>query len=298
MSYSHQTHHQSRFNNHRTPAKPQFTEDRSAAFFLGKLNKHHDREKVYCQLKRLTRTHNFYIAKFDMPNGMDGRGNKGFAFVHTNSQEQARRIIAMGHLKLGNQMCEVKSYGGRTEAEMNSSGRGTPDSGVNAWNHSAQTSTKPSNFTNNPLKSVQFDSRSRVNSGIRSESGRFSDCDLSKLSDGGKFSRNISESESVQKIPLELSHEETNINKTDKIADTKHVFEQKINYEPNVSANETDQWLEQQTSYLMNTLNGSNLTEFFGTCDQLLGMLQNCNSRQIEEVIAYQNGGMVNPVHV
>jgi len=297
MSYSHQTHHQSRFNNHRTPAKPQFTEDRSAAFFLGKLNKHHDREKVYCQLKRLTRTHNFYIAKFDMPNGMDGRGNKGFAFVHTNSQEQARRIIAMGHLKLGNQMCEVKSYGGRTEAEMNSSGRGTPDSGVNAWNHPAQTSTKP-NFTNNPLKSAQFDSRSRVNSGIRSESGRFSDCDLSKLSDGGKFSRNISESESVQKIPLELSHEETNINKTDEIENAKHVFEQKINYEPNVSANETDQWLDQQTNYLMNILNSSNLTEFIGTCDQLFGMLQNCNSRQIEEVIAYQNGGMVNPVHV
>jgi len=294
MSYSHQTHHQSRFNNHRTPAKPQFTEDRSAAFFLGKLNKHHDREKVYCQLKRLTRTHNFYIAKFDMPNGMDGRGNKGFAFVHTNSQEQARRIIAMGHLKLGNQMCEVKSYGGRTEAEMNSSDRGTPDSGVNAWNHSAQTSTKPSSsdFTNNPLKSAQFDSRSRINSGIRSESGRFSDCD------GGKFSRNISESESVQKIPLELdlSHEETNIIKTDEIVNNKHVFEQKINYEPNVSGNETDQWLEQKTSYLMNTLNGSNLTEFMGTCDYFFGMLQNLNSRQIEEVVAYQNMG--NPVHV
>jgi len=309
MSYSHQNHNQSRFNNHRgTTSKPQFIEDRSKAFFLGKLNKHHDREKVYCQLKRLTRTHDFYIAKFDMPNGMDGRGNKGFAFVHTNTTEQARRIIAMGHLKLGNQMCEVKSYGGRTDAEMNSSGRGSPDSGVNAWNHSStqpstQPSTKPSNFTNNPLKNhaPQFDTRSRLNSGIRSDSGMLSDCGSKLYADSGKFSRNISESESIQKeIPLEsvLSHQENNIVKGD---EQQHVFA-KTNYEPsNISVNETDQWLDQQTSYLMNNLNGSNWNEFTTLCDYFLGVLQNLqnsDSKRVEEVIAIQNGTMMNPVHV
>lgn len=296
MSYSYQNHTQSRFNSHRPSSKPKFIEDRSAAFFLGKLNKHHDREKVYCQLKRLTRTHNFYIAKFDMPNGIEGRGNKGFAFVHTNSTEQARRIIAMGHLKLGNQMCEVKSYGGRTEQEINGSGRETPDSGVNAW---CQPPTRPSNVTNNPLKnSAQFDARSRVSSGIRSESGRFSDCG-SKLSDGGKLSRNISESESIQKNPLEsnLSHEETNILKVcEKTA--LPVFEQ-IDYEPNtMTVNETDQWLNEKTNYLMNTLNSSNLNEFMDNCDQFLGMLKNFNSKQVEEVVAFQNGTMMNPVLV
>jgi len=291
MSYSYQT----PFNNqHRTPPKPKFIEIKSAAFFIGKLNKHHDREKVYCQLKRLTRTHKFYIAKFDMPNGADGRGNKGFAFVHTKSTEEAQRIIAMGHLKLGNQMCEVKPYGGRTDTEE-SSGRETPDSGVNAWTHSPkQLSARPQNFTqnftNNPLKNnVQFETRSRVSSGIRSESGRFSD---------GKFSRNNSESESIQKIPLEsvLSHEENNTVKGEEIANNKQVFVQEINYEPAGSENETDQWLEFQTNYLMNTLNASNLMEFMSNCNQYLVMLKDLPVNRVQEVDGIQKGTIITQV--
>lgn len=229
-----------------------------------------------------------------MPNGADGRGNKGFAFVHTKSTEEAQRIIAMGHLKLGNQMCEVKPYGGRTDTEE-SSGRETPDSGVNAWTHSPkQLSARPQNFTqnftNNPLKNnVQFETRSRVSSGIRSESGRFSD---------GKFSRNNSESESIQKIPLEsvLSHEENNTVKGEEIANNKQVFVQEINYEPTGSENETDQWLEFQTNYLMNTLNASNLMEFMSNCNQYLAMLKDLPVNRVQEVDGIQKGTIITQV--
>ena len=44
--------------------KSNFVEDKEAAFFLGKLNKHHDREQVYNQLKKLTREFDFYIAQW------------------------------------------------------------------------------------------------------------------------------------------------------------------------------------------------------------------------------------------
>jgi len=115
------------------PKEP-FEEIQGAAFFLGKLNKNHDREHIYNELKKLTRVHNFYIRKLDMPYADKARraGNMGYAFVHTKSAEQAKRIVAMKTLKLGHQVCEVKVYGGRNEEQNSStseafSGRTTPE---------------------------------------------------------------------------------------------------------------------------------------------------------------------------
>jgi hypothetical protein len=92
-----------------------FQEIEGAAFFLGKLNKNHDREVVYNALRKLTHELDFYIRKLDMPYACNHtkRGNQGYAFVHTNSKEQADRIVAMKAIHLGKQVCEVKAYAGR-----------------------------------------------------------------------------------------------------------------------------------------------------------------------------------------
>jgi len=124
------------------PSQPKepFEEIQGAAFFLGKLNKNHDREHIYNELKKLTRVHNFYIRKLDMPYADKARraGNMGYAFVHTKSAEQAKRIVAMKTLKLGHQVCEVKVYGGRNEEQNSStseafSGRTTPELEVGSF---------------------------------------------------------------------------------------------------------------------------------------------------------------------
>jgi hypothetical protein len=210
-------------NYSRKPQRKQFIEDRDAAFFLGKLNKHHNRETLYNQLKRLTKELNFYIVKFDMPNGLNGRGNQGFAFVHTKSKEQARRIIALKHLRLGNQECEVKGYDGRTDVESTDvSGRETPDSGFHkVINNKPRHLFNPLNNEKriNEWKQESFpimdsaasydtsvDTRSRINSGI---SSRFS---------GKSMSRPISESESHEEhkpINSEFNADIKNNNKND-----------------------------------------------------------------------------------
>lgn len=125
-------------SNHRSykpnPPKEPFQEIPGAAFFLGKLNKNHDREHIYNELKKLTRVYQFYIRKLDMPYADKTRraGNLGYAFVHTRSAAEARRIVSMKTLKLGHQVCEVKVYGGRNDQEQSStseafSGRTTPE---------------------------------------------------------------------------------------------------------------------------------------------------------------------------
>jgi hypothetical protein len=346
MSASYSYNQNYRNSNYR-PQRKNFVEDRDAAFFLGKLNKHHDREHIYNQLKRLTKNLNFYIAKFDMPNGPNGRGNQGFAFVHTKSKEQARRIIAMKHLRLGTQECEVKSYDGRTDVDSNDiSGRGTPDSGVKIVSNSDYKSynNRPK-FVYNPLST---DTRSRVNSGIKSESSRFSET--------GKFcvsSRNLSESESHEeqkflskKINPELNQsdlKQSQINiidmQNEKTQD-EVVAQPQINYESNpvistISATSTipakstistksenttnsnstrfystptsqiqnipsiaeselhDHWLEEQTSYILNTINDSNMVGFMIKCDEYMKMLvdlQHYDASSIAEVTALQNG--------
>merc|ERR1711970_1139359 len=101
----------------------QFTEIEVAAFFLGKLNKHHDRDQIYNALRALTKQHNFYIRKLDMPYGnrQTKRGNLGYCFVHCRSKAEADRIVALHYIKLGTQQCEVKAYGGKTATSVISS---------------------------------------------------------------------------------------------------------------------------------------------------------------------------------
>lgn len=275
------------FQRNTTQRKPEFVEDRESAFFLGKLNKHHDREQVYNQLKRLTKPLNFYIRRFDMPNGGNGRGNKGFAFVHTRSREEARKIISMKFLRLGNQDCEVKPYGGRTSesnftisdacarSNAGSEGRGTPDSGC------VPVSTK----FENPLKRQEIpenlEIRSRMNSGIQvSESGRLSD----KIS-----TRNVSESENneeTQEISLELSQK--------RHTPTEEYNEAENNYEPqpslvislNADSEKRDYWLEEQTNFVMTVFgeNDGKLREFMSYCDYLMEFLKKSDNQTIQEV--------------
>merc|ERR1712168_104442 len=99
-----------------------------AAFFLGKLNKKHDREQIYNALRALGKRHRFYITKLDMPYGDNRtkRGNKGYCFVHCKSQEQVDRVVALKFVQLGSQKCEVKPYGGRGTASNVTSGYSTP----------------------------------------------------------------------------------------------------------------------------------------------------------------------------
>jgi len=268
--------------NRAPPRKPEFVEDLEAAFFLGKLNKHHDREQVYNQLKRLTKELDFYIKRFDMPNGPNGRGNKGFAFVHCKTRQQARQIISMKFLRLGNQDCEVKPYGGRTAAagseSICSEGRGTPDSGCQV-----PVSAK----FENPLKqqemiipeNMEVEVRSRMNSGIQvSESGRFSD----KIS-----TRNVSESEETQKITSELSQKQ-------QTEEYNNEATTEINYEQaspvisldNADTDLRDYWLEEQTNFLFALLGESerNWGEFKFHCDGFMELLIKSDSQTIQNM--------------
>lgn len=138
MSKGHDSYNTNNKNSHRwgssgrsTPSRGgKFQEIEGAAFFIGKLNKNHDRTTIYNNLRDLTKSLNFYIRKLDMPyaNNQTQRGNKGYAFVHTNSKEEAARIVKMGNIHLGKQVCEVKAYGGRsnTTSSAQTSGYHTP----------------------------------------------------------------------------------------------------------------------------------------------------------------------------
>jgi len=101
-----------------------------AAFFVGKLNKTHDREQIYSALRSLGKRYGFYINKLDMPYGdkYTKRGNKGYCFVHVRNQKEADRIVALHYIQLGNQKCEVKAYGGRNmdTSSQATSGFATP----------------------------------------------------------------------------------------------------------------------------------------------------------------------------
>jgi len=318
MSATYQNHHNNRnskykrnsnYNrnyNRKSQRNSNFVEDRNAAFFLGKLNKNHNREHIYNQLIRLTQMpdFNFYITKFDMPNGPNGQGNQGFAFVHTKSPEQAKRIIAMKHLKLGNQECEVKSYGGRTDVES-TSGRETPDSGVRAC-------YKP-NHVNNPLKAANGNwsrdqSRSRVNSGF----SRFSDTEATS----GKNS----ESDSHGSYASKQNHSEFNnengnsVNNSDSInihmqKDYEEDAHVQINYEPivnttnpvdsinsvqnqihNADSEMHDQWITDNTNFILSKVESNSLYPFMMICNEFTKMLVNFDARKVEEVERLMNG--------
>jgi len=258
---------------HRHQRKTNFDEDLQSAFFLGKLNKHHNREQVYNQLRRLTEQLDFYIKRFDMPNGANGRGNKGFAFVHCENRVQAQRIISMKFIRLGNQDCEVKPYGGRIPESNCSEGRGTPDSGC----------IRVAAKFENPLKYQEspenLEMRSRMNSGIQvSESGR---------SSYKQSSRNVSESDSneeTQKIPLELSQEQQEPKQEDEL---------EINYEqPSLASSHIadsdlhDDWLQEQTKFVLANFgqDGCLLEGFIDQCNYWLGVLMNSNPQTVQEV--------------
>jgi len=112
-------------NNHQ---KPPFQEIPGAAFFLGKLNKEHNRDQIYNALRELTRSHRFYIRKLDMPYGnkLTKQGNQGYGFVHCRSREEAQRLISMEQITLLDTVCEIKPYGSRGEHSTASSGYVTP----------------------------------------------------------------------------------------------------------------------------------------------------------------------------
>merc|ERR1711941_85279 len=164
-----------------------FQEIAGAAFFLGKLNKNHNREHIYNELKKLTRVHNFYIRKLDMPYADKARraGNLGYAFVHTKSAEQAKRIVAMRTLKLGHQVCEVKVYGGRGESNLEQSsstseafsGRTTPEMAADMG------------FVN-PLKEEQPETRK-----VWGGNTKLADIVRPRATDSGCQTRNVSECE-------------------------------------------------------------------------------------------------------
>jgi len=105
-----------RSQNKRNSSEP-FNETPGAAFFVGKLNKNLDRDNIYSALRTAAKQYGFYVKKLDMPYGVNHRGeregNKGFAFVHTETVEQADKIIRMGKMMLNNQQCEIRAYGGR-----------------------------------------------------------------------------------------------------------------------------------------------------------------------------------------
>merc|ERR1711936_361710 len=127
-----------RYQRHHQPSKTdRFEESSDSAFFLGKLNKHLDRETIYRALTAEARRLNFYVRKLDMPYG-DSRyktGNKGYAFVHCRTREEANRMIKKGQIRLNNQFCEIKPYGGRMDTDSGCSNQGGHDSGVNSgWN--------------------------------------------------------------------------------------------------------------------------------------------------------------------
>jgi len=127
----------SSWNRSNAASKPKqpFQEIAGAAFFIGKLNKNHDREVVYNALRKLTVELDFYIRKLDMPYACvkTRRGNCGYAFVHTNSREEAERIVSMGTINLGKQVCDVKAYAGRSGSSVASSGYNTPRQPVSSF---------------------------------------------------------------------------------------------------------------------------------------------------------------------
>jgi len=111
-----------------THQRQPFQEIPGAAFFLGKLNKDHNRDQIYNALRDLTRVHGFYIRKLDMPYGnkLTKQGNQGYGFVHCRSREEAQRLISMEQITLLDTVCEVKPYGSRGEHSTTSSGYVTP----------------------------------------------------------------------------------------------------------------------------------------------------------------------------
>jgi len=185
-------------------SKPdRFEENSESAFFLGKLNKHLDRETIYRALTAEARRMNFYVRKLDMPYG-DSRyktGNKGYAFVHCRNKEEATRMINKGQIKLNNQYCEIKPYGGRMDTDSGSNIGGL-DSGVNTG---FNTPRHPSSWTS---KQVSQEEIERKVEAIKNYRPRTSTMSSNSISENDDFSNdNNNTSQSIDELHSEVQHQ-------------------------------------------------------------------------------------------
>lgn len=248
------------------PSQPKepFEEIQGAAFFLGKLNKNHDREHIYNELKKLTRVHNFYIRKLDMPYADKARraGNMGYAFVHTKSAEQAKRIVAMKTLKLGHQVCEVKVYGGRNEEQNSStseafSGRTTPELEVGGF-------VNPLKIEAEPVHKPTIWGRAKIVDIVRPRT------------DSGCQTRNVSECEENNKSEaININEEELAVSKQEE-----NLYDQQVSVVAESAETPTPLYqnqLELDLALVRNHVGDSQIGVdlFMNYCDEIYQLLKN-----------------------
>lgn len=172
-------HCQRRPENHQASPPP----SGMAAFFVGKLNKTHNRDQIYRALRVLGNQYNFYIAKLDMPYGdpKTKKGNRGYCFVYCKTQEEADRIVDLHYIQLGSQKCEVKPYTGLMMKETESdttSGFATPSSEPETLKDIAQDieavlsrGNRDGNLTNRTIQETQGQFENQRNEFIRGDAG-------------------------------------------------------------------------------------------------------------------------------
>merc|ERR1719219_334866 len=178
---------------HQSKPDRSFEESSDSAFFLGKLNKHLDRETIYRALTAEARRMNFYVRKLDMPYG-DSRyktGNKGYAFVHCRTREEATRMISKGQIKLNNQFCEIKPYGGRMDTDSGSSSQNQLGGGGSGGGHDSGVTTGW-NTPRNPswTKQVSQEDFERKFEEIKKFRQRTSTMSSNSISENDDFSTN------------------------------------------------------------------------------------------------------------
>jgi hypothetical protein len=193
---------------HQSKPDRSFEESSDSAFFLGKLNKHLDRETIYRALTAEARRMNFYVRKLDMPYG-DSRyktGNKGYAFVHTRTREEATRMIKKGQIRLNNQFCEIKAYGGRMDTDSGTSTNlgGGLDSGVNTgWNTPRNSSWSKQVSQEEIERKVEA-----IGKSYRQRTSTMSSNSISENDDPYSYSNdNNNTSQSIDELHLEVQHQ-------------------------------------------------------------------------------------------
>jgi len=212
--------------NHQSKPISNFEESSDAAFFLGKLNKHLDRETIYRALTAEARRMNFYVRKLDMPYG-DSRyktGNKGYAFVHCRNKEEATRMINKGQIKLNNQYCEIKPYGGRMDTDSGSNIGGL-DSGVNTG---FNTPRHPSSWTS---KQVSQEEIERKVEAIKNYRPRTSTMSSNSISENDDFSNdNNNTSQSIDELHSEVQHQPDIPEEMETTGASEYVLQDSTNY--------------------------------------------------------------------
>jgi len=196
-----------RYQRHHQPSKTdRFEESSDSAFFLGKLNKHLDRETIYRALTAEARRLNFYVRKLDMPYG-DSRyktGNKGYAFVHCRTREEANRMIKKGQIRLNNQFCEIKPYGGRMDTDSGTSNLGGAlDSGVNTgWN------TPRNSSWSKQVSQEEIERKVEEIKSYRQRTSTMSSNSISENDEPFSYSNdNNNTSQSIDELHLEVQHQ-------------------------------------------------------------------------------------------